>query len=139
MGRSLTLAAPPSRIASLVPSVTETLFAIGAQDLLVGVTDFCDYPPAARAKPRAPSLETIAALRPDLVVVLVSRDLNRAAELCDRLLLLESGRSLAIGTPDAVLVDSALETMYGCQVIVDKHPVSGRPSVQIAWPDAEGG
>jgi iron complex transport system substrate-binding protein len=73
IGRSLTFAAPPRRIVSLVPSVTETLFAIGGQDLLVGVTDFCDYPPAARAKPRvggmlAPSLETIAALRPDLVV-----------------------------------------------------------------------
>src|SRR5512143_2836880 len=50
-GRSLILASPPRRIVSLVPSVTEIFFAIGAQDLLVGVTDFCDYPPAARAKP----------------------------------------------------------------------------------------
>jgi len=73
-GRTLSLAAPPRRIVSLVPSVTETLYAIGAQDLLVGVTDFCDYPPAARSKPSvggmlAPSLETIVALKPDLVVV----------------------------------------------------------------------
>ena len=73
-GRSLTLPAPPRRIISLVPSVTEILFAIGAQDVLVGVTDFCDYPPEARKKPRvggmvAPSLETIVALKPDLVVV----------------------------------------------------------------------
>jgi iron complex transport system substrate-binding protein len=72
-GRALSLPGPPRRIVSLVPSVTETLFAIGAQDLLVGVTDFCDYPPAARAKRRvggmlAPSLEMIVALRPDLVM-----------------------------------------------------------------------
>jgi iron complex transport system substrate-binding protein len=72
-GRSLTLPAPPRRIVSLVPSVTEILFAIGAQDVLVGVTDFCDYPPEARKKQTvggmvAPSLETIVALRPDLVV-----------------------------------------------------------------------
>jgi iron complex transport system substrate-binding protein len=72
-GRPLTLAGPPQRIVSLVPSVTETLFAIGAQDVLVGVTDFCDYPPASRAKRSvggmlAPSLETIVALKPDLVV-----------------------------------------------------------------------
>ena len=72
-GRSLTLPAPPRRIVSLVPSVTEILFAIGAQDVLVGVTDFCDYPPEARKKPSvggmvAPSLETIVALKPDLVV-----------------------------------------------------------------------
>lgn len=72
-GRAVTLAGPPKRIVSLVPSVTEILFAIGAQDTLVGVTDFCDHPPAARAKPHvggmvAPSLESIAALKPDLVV-----------------------------------------------------------------------
>ena len=72
-GRSITLPAPPRRIVSLVPSVTEILFAIGAQAVLVGVTDFCDYPPEARKKPSvggmvAPSLETIVALKPDLVV-----------------------------------------------------------------------
>jgi iron complex transport system substrate-binding protein len=72
-GRTLTLPTPPRRIVSLVPSVTETLYAIGAQELLVGVTDFCDYPAAARAKTSvggmlAPSLETIVALKPDLVV-----------------------------------------------------------------------
>jgi cobalamin transport system substrate-binding protein len=73
-GRTLALAEAPRRIVSLVPSVSETLFALGAEDRLVGVTDFCDFPPAARAKPRvggmvAPSLEAIAALRPDVVVV----------------------------------------------------------------------
>jgi len=44
-GRTLTLPAPPRRIVSLVPSVTEVLYAIGAESVLVGVTDFCDYPP----------------------------------------------------------------------------------------------
>ena len=72
-GRTLTLPAPPRRIVSLVPSVTEILYAIGAQDVLAGVTDFCDYPADARKKPSVggminPSLETIVALKPDLVV-----------------------------------------------------------------------
>jgi iron complex transport system substrate-binding protein len=72
-GRRVVLAAPPARIVSLVPSVTETVFTIGAQDRLVGVTDFCDHPAAARQKPSvggmiAPSLEAIVALKPDLVV-----------------------------------------------------------------------
>lgn len=72
-GRRIVLDGPPERIVSLVPSVTETMFTIGAQDRLAGVTDFCDYPPAARSKPSiggmvAPSLEGIVALRPDLVV-----------------------------------------------------------------------
>lgn len=73
LGREVGLAAPPARIVSLVPSVTEILFALGAEARLVGVTDFCDYPPAALRKPRVggmvgPSLEAIVALRPDLVV-----------------------------------------------------------------------
>jgi iron complex transport system substrate-binding protein len=72
-GRDVTLAAPPQRIVSLVPSVTEILYALGAEHLLVGVTDFCDFPPEARRRPKvggmvAPSLEAIIALRPDLVI-----------------------------------------------------------------------
>jgi len=73
LGREVTLAALPRRIVSLVPSVTEIVYALGAEDHLAGVTDFCDYPPAARAKPRVggmvtPNLEAIVALKPDLVV-----------------------------------------------------------------------
>ncbi|HEY3097983.1 MAG TPA: cobalamin-binding protein [Methylomirabilota bacterium] len=73
LGRDVVLAAPPARIVSLVPSVTETAFALGGDARLVGVSDFCDWPPAARAKPRVggminPSLEAIVALKPDLVV-----------------------------------------------------------------------
>jgi iron complex transport system substrate-binding protein len=73
LGREVTLAGPPARILSLVPSVTEILYALNAEDVLVGVTDFCDYPVEARRKPSvggmvAPSLEAVAALRPDLVV-----------------------------------------------------------------------
>ena len=72
-GRTVTLAAAPRRIVSLVPGVTEMLFVIGAEERLIGVTDFCDFPAAARRKHRvgsmlAPSLETVVALRPDLVV-----------------------------------------------------------------------
>jgi ABC-type Fe3+-hydroxamate transport system substrate-binding protein len=72
-GRPLTLAGPPTRIVSLVPSVTELIYALGGEDRLVGRTDFCDYPPAALGKPSvggmiSPSLEAIVALRADLVV-----------------------------------------------------------------------
>jgi iron complex transport system substrate-binding protein len=73
LGREVALAAPPGRIVSLVPSVTEVIYALGAEARLVGVTDYCDFPPAARRKPSVggminPSLETLVALRPDLVV-----------------------------------------------------------------------
>ena len=64
LGREVTLSAPPRRIVSLVPSATELIYALGGEDRLVGRTDFCDYPPAARDKPSvggmiSPSLEAI--------------------------------------------------------------------------------
>ena len=73
LGREVVLAAPPARIVSLVPSVTEIVFSLGAQDRLVGRTDFCDYPLRVRSKPSVggmvnPNLETLVALKPDLVI-----------------------------------------------------------------------
>jgi iron complex transport system substrate-binding protein len=73
LGREVTLPAPPTRIVSLVPSVTEIVFSLGAESRLVGRTDFCDYPSDVRGKPSVggmvnPNLETLVALRPDLVV-----------------------------------------------------------------------
>jgi iron complex transport system substrate-binding protein len=72
-GREVALTAPPTRIVSLVPSVTELIYALGGEARLVGRTDFCDDPPAARQKPSvggmvAPNLESIVALRADLVI-----------------------------------------------------------------------
>ncbi|HLI79631.1 MAG TPA: ABC transporter substrate-binding protein [Candidatus Binataceae bacterium] len=61
------------RIVTLVPSVTETLFALGVGDEVVGVSSFDDYPPQVRNLPKVgsfltPNLEAIAALRPTLVI-----------------------------------------------------------------------
>ncbi len=70
-----------------------------------------------------------------LSVVLVSHDLDLAAHLCHRLLLMASGRPARLGPPDAVLEEATLEAVYGCPVAVDKHPRSGRPSVRVVWPE----
>jgi iron complex transport system substrate-binding protein len=60
------------RIVSLAPNLTEIVFAVGAGDRLVGVSDFSDYPPAAKSIPRVggfdASAEKIASLAPDLVL-----------------------------------------------------------------------
>ena len=63
----------PQRIVSLAPSVTETLFALGFGNRLVGVTTYCDYPAEALKLPKiggftSPSLEVIVVKRPDLVI-----------------------------------------------------------------------
>jgi len=72
----------PQRIVSLAPSLTETLFALGVGDRVVGVTRFCAYPPAARELPKIgghldPNFEAIVSLEPDLVVVIPSSHENR--------------------------------------------------------------
>jgi iron complex transport system substrate-binding protein len=70
------------RIVSLAPSVTETLFAVGAGAEVVGVSQYSDYPPQARRLPRigsyiTPNIEAIVALRPTLVIgLLTSSDLR---------------------------------------------------------------
>jgi iron complex transport system substrate-binding protein len=66
-------AAVASRVVSISPSTTETLFAIGAKDAVVGRSRYCDYPPEVLKLPQVggytdPSVEAILALSPDLVV-----------------------------------------------------------------------
>lgn len=72
LDRKIYLAKPPSRIVSLAPSITEVLYAIGSSEEIVGVSQYCDYPPEARLKPKVgyihPNLESIVALQPDLVL-----------------------------------------------------------------------
>lgn len=68
-----------------------------------------------------------------LTVLLVSHDLNLAAEIADRVLLLNDGRAERIGTPESVLEESTLSRVYGCAVVVDKHPLTRRPTVHIVW------
>jgi cobalamin transport system substrate-binding protein len=74
LGRTIRIPQPVRRIVSLSPSSTETIYALGLQERLVGDTDYCDYPPDAQKKTKvggatSPSLEVIASLHPDLVLV----------------------------------------------------------------------
>ena len=79
--------AAPMRIVSLAPSVTETLFALGAGPDVVGVSQYCDYPPEVRTLPRVgsfltPNIEAIIALRPTLVIGLgLSSDVRQLRAL----------------------------------------------------------
>lgn len=71
----------PRRVVSLVPSITETLFALGAGDDVVGITDYCIFPPDL-ALPRVggtknPRIDEIRALAPDLVHMNHEENLRR--------------------------------------------------------------
>ena len=74
LGRQVEVPNSPQRIVSLAPSLTETLFALGLGNRVVGVTDYCQHPSEAMTKAKVggiinPSLERIVSLRPDLVFV----------------------------------------------------------------------
>jgi iron complex transport system substrate-binding protein len=75
-GHSVAVPEHVHRIVSLSPSLTDIVYALGAQNDLVGITDYTDYPPqAAREKPSVgaivnPSLEKILGLHPDIVLAL---------------------------------------------------------------------
>jgi iron complex transport system substrate-binding protein len=71
-GESVTIRGVPQRIVSLAPSNTEILYALGLEDRIVGVTDYCDYPASAADKPKIGgystiSIEKVLAADPDLV------------------------------------------------------------------------
>ena len=155
-GHAVTLMAAPRRIVSLVPGVTEILFAIGAQDVLVGVTDFCDYPPEARRKVRvgdmlAPNLETLVSLRPDLVVATRSGNREETFDQLKRLglpvylvdeppgiadvLRLVGGLGQLTGRRDAAAaVTAGLER----RITAVRERVAGRPHprvLYVLWPE----
>jgi iron complex transport system ATP-binding protein len=66
-----------------------------------------------------------------VTILLVSHDLNLAAELSDRLLLLTEGRIARVGPPEQVLDESVLEAVYGCRVSVEKSRGGVRVQVRL--------
>ena len=73
LGRPVNIENIPQRIISLTPSNTEILFALGLGDKIIGVTDYCNYPPKAMDKEKVggystPDIEKLIALQPDLIL-----------------------------------------------------------------------
>jgi ABC-type Fe3+-hydroxamate transport system substrate-binding protein len=86
-GRHVTVPDHPHRVICLLPSVTDTVFALGSGDDVVAVSDFTTYPPAALKKPSVgslvkPSIETILSFHPDLVI---GTEIPGAAETANQL------------------------------------------------------
>lgn len=86
------------RIVSLSPSVTETLFALGMMDHVVGVTRYCDFPPEALTKTTVggyydPNYEAIIGLNPDLIILRVEHEgaKQRLKQLGFELLVVDHG------------------------------------------------
>jgi len=159
-GRDISLDTAAQRVVSLSPGITETVFALGYGDRLVGRTQYCDYPPEAASVPAVGSLmepdtETIVALKPDIVIAsthfskdslerLVSAGLNVAV-----LMGQESFEgvydgvirpvSVILGDPDAgdALVASMEATVDNA--LTKAGSFTGRPSVYYVVGFGEGG
>ncbi|MCV2354650.1 helical backbone metal receptor [Paucibacter sp. B2R-40] len=128
-GHTLQLSEPPRRIITLLPSLTETVCALGACDRLVGVDRYSNYPESVNKLPKLGGLddtqiETVVALRPDVVIVAPSsRVQDRLASLGLKVLVLETrsqedvrrvlgkiGELLAVAEPQKVWlnIDAAI-------------------------------
>ena len=109
MQRQVTVPRPVKRIVSMAPSVTEMLFAIGLDEEIVGVTNFCDYPDTARKKPKIggyydPNIEAVLSLAPDLIVATPDGYSKERVEKLD-----QAGISVFLVNPQKI--DEVLEAM----------------------------
>ncbi|MGO9206050.1 MAG: ABC transporter substrate-binding protein [Candidatus Limnocylindrales bacterium] len=123
-GTSVAIPRAPARIVSLAPSITETLFALGEGNRIVGVTSSDDYPPAAKSLPEVASYtgvetEKVVAARPDLV--LAWKGITSASDIAQL-------RSL--GYPVIVLYATTLPAVFADIVLV------GEATGEVAPADA---
>jgi ABC-type Fe3+-hydroxamate transport system substrate-binding protein len=102
-GWEVSVPSPPGRVVSLVPSISETVHAVGAADRLVGVTDYCVWPPGAFAGAervrgtKNPDVDRVLELEPDLVLANLEENRER-----DVVLLREAGVTVHVSYPRTV-------------------------------------
>ena len=103
LGRDVRIPAKIERAVSLAPNLTEMIFAVGAGDRLVGVTEYCNYPAEARAiqkvgDTQTPNIENIIALRPQVVFVSTASQLEAFMRTLDE-------RGIAVFVTNAAKLD----------------------------------
>jgi iron complex transport system substrate-binding protein len=124
VGRQVAVSVPSRRIVSLAPNLTETLFSLGLEREVAGVTLFCDWPLEAVGKPKVggfvnPSLEAIVALEPDLV--LATADGNRESDV----LRLES-LGVPVYVTDSRSVSDIMETIHVVGLLTGRKEEAGK-------------
>ncbi len=127
LGRKVALPEEVTRVVSLAPNITEIVFAVGAGDKLVGVTTFCNYPAAANQIKKVgdtlkPNIETIVALRPQVVLVSTASQLEGFIGLLD-----EQQISVLVTNPSSV--EGVFESMAKIGEALGK---SGEAKVVVA-------
>jgi len=67
----------------------------------------------------------------EITMVSVFHDINLASHFSDRIIVMEEGKIFGHGTPEEVITEASLESVYGCRVFVDENPLTGRPRVTL--------
>jgi ABC-type Fe3+-hydroxamate transport system substrate-binding protein len=115
------VAAPPRRIVSLVPSLTEALYAYGLRNEIAGVTRYCVRPAALVASvPRVggtktPDLDAIRALNPDLIITSAEENVREHVER-----LIGDGLTVYVSLPDTV--NRALDELHDLALLTGHEP-----------------
>ncbi|MDD4767161.1 MAG: heme ABC transporter ATP-binding protein [Desulfotomaculaceae bacterium] len=73
----------------------------------------------------------------NLTIISVFHDLNQAAQYCDSIILMEKGAVFTVGKPAEVLTAGNIKEVYGANVLVRKHPATGRPSIILLARDSQ--
>lgn len=71
--------------------------------------------------------------RSDASAIVITHDLNLASEFADEILLLKNGKTVAMGKPEAVLSAGNLREVFGVEVLLDAHPLSGKPRLTMTY------
>ena len=130
LGRELRFPAPPERIVSLVPSLTETLFSLGVGNRVAGVTKFCVHPAdgvrglCVVGGTKNPDVERVLALCPDLVVANVEENRKRDVER-----LIDAG--VPVFVTYARSVREAVREIAALGVIARREPEAGEIAGEI--------
>jgi len=124
IGRSVNISEAPQRIVSLAPGITETLFALGLEDKIAGVTTFCDWPAAASTKTRIggfinPSIEKIISLQPDLILATADGNRKETVEQLERL-----GLPVYVTNPSDT--KGVLRSIFNIGIITNREKEAGK-------------
>jgi iron complex transport system ATP-binding protein len=66
-----------------------------------------------------------------LAVIVVTHDVDLTAQYCQRLVLLKNGEIYRAGDPAGVITPANIQAVYGCPVVVDNNPATGKPRVSL--------
>lgn len=125
LGRKVQIPSYPRRIVSLAPSITETLFALGLDREIVGVTEFCNFPEAALTRPKVGSFislsaEKIVSLKPDLILATADGNRKESVEQLTRL-----------GLPVYTVSPSNLDQVFGMIVTIGRMTGRDREALSL--------